>query len=563
MLELGFVFASVNVAATHDPNDFFVTETLLPGITVWNDVHGTSPSNMFAVGTSPGPTSQIARRTGSGWALETTPNIGTLASVWTVSTTLAYATVGGPTVLKWDGTAWATLTMPGGFGANSVVALSPTEVYFGGNLGGLLGTASIVKFDGSSFGAVVGCGPSTTGHQIREMHVASGVILGFTIDSRGNAASAGSDSLRLAIGLAPTCAATGLVSSALMDGWGATSTASDQHYVGAGGQIFTGSGTTRSSPTVQDLWAVWGTSTSNIWAVGAAGTIIRFDGAVWASEPSTTNVILKGVWCFDAANCWVVGEGGIIQRLQINAPIAIPSLANANWEHDELGSTASQAQCLGDPTSFNVKVGSSLIGFTDLDSYAIRTTDNVVIVAKDDSQMWATNGRAFRFNLTLPSGPYTLLTVADEVVGSDVFDEVGFNVPQGSCYLQSQHQDLVDRLNALPIAITNEINNANATVAQGGLLGLGAFTGYSLGDTTVLVFFFFLMLWCMYQGYFLAAFGAFLGVLQVLVENFDTTTTMNEHGFLITFVLFLIFVWVEALVRGWRLRKANALQEAG
>jgi hypothetical protein len=35
------------------------------------------------------------------------------------------------------------------------------------------------------------------------------------------------------------------------------------------------------TPTTAHLLGVWGRSATEIWAVGAAGTLLRFGGAVW------------------------------------------------------------------------------------------------------------------------------------------------------------------------------------------------------------------------------------------------------------------------------------------
>ena len=42
--------------------------------------------------------------------------------------------------------------------------------------------------------------------------------------------------------------------------------------------------------------AVWGTSDSDIWAVGGAGTIVHFDGTSWSRVPSNTTSSLSGIW---------------------------------------------------------------------------------------------------------------------------------------------------------------------------------------------------------------------------------------------------------------------------
>jgi len=60
------------------------------------------------------------------------------------------------------------------------------------------------------------------------------------------------------------------------------------------------------------LWGIWGTSASNVWAVGAQGTILRYNGSAWAKVASNTTSDLFGVWGSSASDVWAVGAGGTI-----------------------------------------------------------------------------------------------------------------------------------------------------------------------------------------------------------------------------------------------------------
>lgn len=52
----------------------------------------------------------------------------------------------------------------------------------------------------------------------------------------------------------------------------------------------------------------------NVWAVGASGTILRWNGADWSLQQSGTDKVLRDVWGTEASNAWAVGDGGIILR---------------------------------------------------------------------------------------------------------------------------------------------------------------------------------------------------------------------------------------------------------
>ena len=61
-----------------------------------------------------------------------------------------------------------------------------------------------------------------------------------------------------------------------------------------------------------DLWGVWGSSSSNIFAVGQDGTIIHYNGSDWSAEPSGTGNTLTSVWGSSASDVFAVGRYGTI-----------------------------------------------------------------------------------------------------------------------------------------------------------------------------------------------------------------------------------------------------------
>ena len=67
-----------------------------------------------------------------------------------------------------------------------------------------------------------------------------------------------------------------------------------------------------SSGTTQDLYSVWGTSASDVWAVGGGGTILHYNGTSWSSVSSGTTLSLYSVWGSSPSNVWAVGDGGTI-----------------------------------------------------------------------------------------------------------------------------------------------------------------------------------------------------------------------------------------------------------
>jgi hypothetical protein len=60
------------------------------------------------------------------------------------------------------------------------------------------------------------------------------------------------------------------------------------------------------------LHSVWGTSASDVWAVGNAGTILHYDGTSWSSVSSGTLQAMNSVWGTSSSNVWAVGQSGTI-----------------------------------------------------------------------------------------------------------------------------------------------------------------------------------------------------------------------------------------------------------
>ncbi len=61
------------------------------------------------------------------------------------------------------------------------------------------------------------------------------------------------------------------------------------------------------SPTTSDLRSVWGTSASDVWAVGSGGVALRWDGASWRSFATGTAANLTSVWAARSDEAWAVG----------------------------------------------------------------------------------------------------------------------------------------------------------------------------------------------------------------------------------------------------------------
>jgi hypothetical protein len=69
-----------------------------------------------------------------------------------------------------------------------------------------------------------------------------------------------------------------------------------------------------TSGTTNNLYGVWGADAYNVFAVGATGTILRWNGTAWAPLTSGTTLRLYAVSGSAANNVFAVGEIGTALR---------------------------------------------------------------------------------------------------------------------------------------------------------------------------------------------------------------------------------------------------------
>ena len=68
----------------------------------------------------------------------------------------------------------------------------------------------------------------------------------------------------------------------------------------------------QSSNTTSTLYGVWGASSSDIFACGAEGVVLHYDGTYWAPVSSNVTNALNGIWGSSSNDVFAVGQNGII-----------------------------------------------------------------------------------------------------------------------------------------------------------------------------------------------------------------------------------------------------------
>lgn len=136
--------------------------------------------------------------------------------------------------------------------------------------------------------------------------------------------------------------------------WGTS--ASNIFAVGLSGTIYRYNGTWSAfgTPTSTDLYGIWGNPITGLaWAVGSNGTVLRYNGTYWSTEffptPLTTG-ILYGVWAAPGNLVFAVGEVGTILHNNGTSWAAMNS-GTHTYLYGIFGLTATNIWAVGDTNS--------------------------------------------------------------------------------------------------------------------------------------------------------------------------------------------------------------------
>jgi hypothetical protein len=108
--------------------------------------------------------------------------------------------------------------------------------------------------------------------------------------------------------------------------WGTSAT--DVYAVGEMGTIWHYDGTqvtVMASPTTQTLWGVWGRG-AEVFAVGDSGTVVRFDGKSWSLLSTGATETLWSVWTAPSKDVYVASDLGRVFQY-----------AGGSWAHATVG----------------------------------------------------------------------------------------------------------------------------------------------------------------------------------------------------------------------------------
>ena len=66
-------------------------------------------------------------------------------------------------------------------------------------------------------------------------------------------------------------------------------------------------------PSGFEIEAVWGSTARDVWAVGAGGVILRWNGSAWSRARGITTSSLHAIWGQRSYDVWAAGDAGTLQ----------------------------------------------------------------------------------------------------------------------------------------------------------------------------------------------------------------------------------------------------------
>lgn len=295
-------------------------------------VWGSGGSNVFAVGN----VGTILHYDGHAWSPMSSGTTLWLVAVWGSSGSDVFAVGWAGTVLHYDGSTWSAMSS----GASKYVYLLAVWGSSGSDVIAVGDYGTIVHYDGSSWSTMA----SGTTADLFGVWGASGsdvfasgrkgtilrrngstwvpMSTGVSLDLGASGASWGTSASNVFVtygniilhydGSSWSQMVTGSVLG-FYGLWG--SSGSDVFAVGNEGAIFHYDGATWSAVgggIVNWRGAVWGSGAKDVFSVGGQGTILHYDGAKWSSMTTTSYDDLYAVWGSGASDVFAVGNPGTI-----------------------------------------------------------------------------------------------------------------------------------------------------------------------------------------------------------------------------------------------------------
>jgi uncharacterized protein YjdB len=253
------------------------------------DVWTASSNSAWAVGEF----GTTYRWTGSSWSRVSTPTTATLNAVWSPSASDAFAGGDNGTMLRWNGSSWSTMTFPSSASVYGLWGSSSSNVF------AVTSAGEVVKWNGSIWQVV-----ASAGNSLWAIHGSSANDIMATGENGAALRYAGSTWI-------PATAPTTGTLAGIYAGGGFYLTVGANSTGSAGLAYSSASGTSWNSVntgSTRILTSIWGPSSSDLYATGEQGTILRYTGSSWSTMTTgTTDLFWSVSGASDASAGFAVG----------------------------------------------------------------------------------------------------------------------------------------------------------------------------------------------------------------------------------------------------------------
>jgi len=293
-----------------------------------------SAQDVFVVGDA----GKILRSTGAAFSTMTSNTVQSLRGIWGNSATEEVWAVGlGGVLLRFDrgsGT-WGSVASPTTNQLNAVWGSARNRVYVAANGG------TVLRYDGTNWNIEMNTNIATTdvlgiggdGSKVVAAGTGGKIITSTAPNMWTDAPSGTTNALSAVFGKSGTFWVAGAAGTRLRDqGAGFSMVAGDGEgggfyslggvdgtdvWAGGDGGILTNYKTSWTPKPVnyrQNIRAVYGFNSKDVWAVGSVGQILHYDGKTWTQVPSGTAQDLNAIWGATSNDLWAVGNGRTILR---------------------------------------------------------------------------------------------------------------------------------------------------------------------------------------------------------------------------------------------------------
>ena len=145
------------------------------------------------------------------------------------------------------------------------------------------------------------------------------------------------------------------------------------------------------SGTFNDLYGVWGTSSSDVFAAGSAGTILHHNGTLWETMSSGTFNGMYEVWGVSSAKAWVAGFQGVARYYNGSAWINTIMSTTESF-HGLWASSGGTAYAVGTNAKIMYTTGTMWYGMTP--PAGIPAATLYAVWGTSDDDIWAVGSDA-------------------------------------------------------------------------------------------------------------------------------------------------------------------------